>query len=77
LIDEPYKSTIVALSNSRVEGTETIAKIKEIISEAVRLAPAVPGVIRETTSDATVGDVKYARGTQVFLSVVDANYDVS
>lgn len=75
LIDEPFVSTATALAHST--SGESAAKLKGMVAEAIRLSPALAGVTREVASDTVVNGRKMARGDRVFVSLVDANYDVS
>lgn len=50
-------------------------KLRSHIVEALRLAPAIPGVYRNVVSDVTVNKKDFCRGDHVYISIADAQAD--
>ncbi|KAG8950753.1 hypothetical protein FRC04_007172 [Tulasnella sp. 424] len=50
-------------------------KLRSYIIEALRLAPAIPGVYRNVVSDVKVGDKPFCRGDHVYISISEAQAD--
>ncbi|KAG8883882.1 hypothetical protein FRB97_005720 [Tulasnella sp. 331] len=73
LIDEPFNTTVAALAASN--SSTSAGQLRDVISEAIRLAPPLAGISREVTSDTMVNGKQFKRGDRVFISSVDANYD--
>ncbi|KAG9049801.1 hypothetical protein FS837_009101 [Tulasnella sp. UAMH 9824] len=72
LIDA-FLPKVVALVSSG--SNTTFATLKEVVLEAIRLAPPVPGVVREALCDIKINGKPIKQGGRVFVSLVDAAYD--
>ncbi|KAG8959793.1 hypothetical protein FRC00_001226, partial [Tulasnella sp. 408] len=72
-VRDAFLPKVVALVSSG--SNTTFATLKEVILEAIRLAPPVPGVVREAACDTSINGKPINQGDRVFVSLVDAAYD--
>lgn len=75
LLSDAFRPRVMPLALSSVD--TSLATLKEIVLEAIRLAPSVPGVIREASCDTSINGKLIHKGDRAFVSLVDAAYDVS
>ncbi|KAG8900205.1 hypothetical protein FRC00_013926, partial [Tulasnella sp. 408] len=73
LLSDAFLPKVVALASSG--SNTTFATLKEVVLEAIRLAPPVPGVVREAMCDTSINGKPINQGDRVFVSLVDAAYD--
>ena len=73
LLHPDYKTTAATYAHSHDP-----RQLKALISEAIRIAVPLGGVYREVITDVTLSTgTTYSRGDRVFVSLKDANRDVS
>ncbi|KAG8951991.1 hypothetical protein FRC04_005324 [Tulasnella sp. 424] len=73
LLSDAFRPRVMSLALSSVD--TSLATLKEVVLEAIRLAPSVPGVIREASSNTLINGKLIHKGDHVFVSLVDAAYD--
>lgn len=52
-------------------------KFRSHVIEALRLAPAIPGVYRNVVSNVTINDRQFLQDDRIYISISDAQADVS